>query len=303
MSISFDTMEFIIALRRYGSLSKTAQSLYISEPALSKQIRKIEKELGFPLTKRSSSGCTLTEAGLLLANEGEKFLEQRERLVEEMRKTAGITVKEQQLRLGTANCYAESLLPKFLPFYMKEHSDVKVEILQNRTDILEKMCLDGAADMILTQTEPGNPGLKYVPIMKEETVLFIPAAYAEDNELKESISQGRLSLKQLKNYPYAELQGHLRFRSFIAPLFKEAGIVPKPIFTSESWSTVLDFIKQGMCYTVIPKLFEVPEDKIKVVSINSQQPVTRTLAFAYRADRNRLSDAEKALIQSARAKL
>lgn len=299
MSFSFRTIELVIALKNCRSLSKAAQTLYVSEPVLSKQITRMEKELGFSLIQRGSSGCSLTKAGEILVENGERLLKERDEILKEMKKAAAPHPVARPLRLGSANCYVESILPGVLFQYMRQFPETKVELLENRTDILEKMCAEGSVDLILTQTEPANPQLEYESVMREETVLYIPAGYEKNDGLREAVQEGRIFLSQLKDYPYAQLQGHLRFQSFIEPLFKESDFSPRTVFQSESWTAVLDLIKQGVCYTVIPMIFKVPKDQVKILRIKSSLPTTRTLAMAYKAG-NKLPDRWQEFINLAR---
>ena len=286
MSISFQTIEWVIALQRLKSISKTAQSLYISEPALSKKIKKTEDELGYALIERTNNGCMLTNAGAILAEQGKELLKRRDAILSEMEKSAASRTKQTSvLRLGIANCYAETILPKFLPEFVMQHPDVKVELLINRTDILERMCIDGQVDLIVTQMESNDYRLEYAPIMKEETVLYIPAKYTEIPELSDAIAAGVMPLNLLKNYPHAEVQGHARFISFAEPLYAEAEFKPQTVFRSESWPTILTLIEQGMCYTVMPDIFAVSPELVRMVHIQSKLPTHRTIALAWQTQK------------------
>lgn len=297
MSLTFHTIELVIALQQHRSISKAAKSLYISEPALSKQIKKIETELDFPLIERKSTGCSLTTAGRLLAEKGEQLLLERDSLLREIHKIAETSSQPPKtLRLGLANCYAEALLHKFLPHYIQQYPDVKVELLINRTDILEKMCIEDSVDLIFTQLEPYNFHLKYTPVMKEETVLYIPSGYSDIAQFESYISKGSIPLKVLKGYPHAELIGHKRFFAFSEPLYVEAGFQPNTVFRSENWSTVLELIKQNMCYTIMPDIFDVSADNVHMLHIESTLPTTRTLALAHKADK-RLPAEWQALVE------
>ena len=283
MSFSFRTIELVLAIKNNKSLSKAAKILYVSEPALSKQISRMEKELGFSLVQRRNNGCSLTKAGEILAENGEKLLKERDEILKEMEKAAAPRSIARPLRLGSANCYVESILPGVLFQYMKQFPETKVELLENRTDILEQMCVEGSVDLILTQMEPANSQLEYMPVMTEETVLYVPAGYEKIHSLGQAVKEGSILLNQLKDYPYAQLQGHLRFQSFIEPLFRERDFSPRTVFQSESWTAVLDLIRQGVCYTMIPMIFQVPNEQVKILRIKSSLPTTRTLALAYKA--------------------
>lgn len=282
MSISFETIELVIALQKQKSLSKVAQSLFISEPALSKKIKKIEEELGYRLVNRSANGSTLTHPAKLLAERGMALINMRDALLLEMKDAADkVAAPVKRLSLGIASCYAETVLPRFLPAFIKAYPDIKVDVYSTRTDILEKKCVAGEIDLIVTQTEPSNEMLEYYPLMTEETVIYVPASFADDPKLGRYIAKGKMPLRLLKAYPHAEVQGHVRFRDFVEPFYKEAKFTPNTIYRTENWSSVMQLVAQSLCYSVMPDVFDPKSELIKRVRIDSKFSPYRTLTLAY----------------------
>ena len=94
-----------------------------------------------------------------------------------------------------------------------------------------------------------------------------------------------MPLNLLKNYPHAEVQGHARFISFAEPLYAEAEFKPQTVFRSESWPTILTLIEQGMCYTVMPDIFAVSPELVRMVHIQSKLPTHRTIALAWQTQK------------------
>lgn len=297
MSFSFQTIEIILAIQKHNSISKAAQNLYISEPALSKQIRRIENELGYPLIIRTSTGCSLTKAGLTLAEKGIEILKMRDMLLNEMSDIAHTNHKV--LRFGLANCYSETLLSRFLPFFISQYSDVNVDLIINKTNILEEMCLDGKVDIILTQKEYCDPRLETIELCKEKIVVYLPNSFKKYESLQSSFEKGSISLKLLEEFPNAECQGHKRFESFIQQYFEEIDFNPNIVFRSESWSTILSLIKNDMCYCIMPDIFDIQDDSITKLSIESKYPTARTLALAYQT-RNNIPDEWFSFIHTAK---
>lgn len=287
MDFSFQTIEIILAIQKYNSISQAAQNLYVSEPALSKQIKRIENSLGYPLVIRTNSGCSLTPSGLLLAQKGIEILKMRDKLLNEMAEQAKMPDEsDNRLRFGLASCYSETLLPKFLPQYLSEFPDVKVELLINKTDTLENMCADSKVDIILTQEEYCDPRLECVPITKEEVTIYLPKNYETIPELKSYFIKGSIPLKVLEPYPNAQGQGHTRFLSFIERYFNEVNFTPNTIFESESWSNILSLVADGMCYCIMPDIFDPAKDRVAKLRIESNFPTERTLAMAFKSRNN-----------------
>lgn len=278
MSFTFQSIEIILAIQKYNSISKAAQYLYISEPALSKQIKRIENDLGYPLIIRTSTGCSLTKAGILLAEKGIEILKLRDILLNEMSDAMNTQCKT--IRFGLANCYSETLLTEFLPTFINKCPNTNVDIIINKTDVLEELCIDGKVDIILTQKEYCDPRLETVDVVKEKVVAYLPQKFKEIDELKPYFEKESIPLKILEKYPYAEGQGHRRFEYFINKFYEEIEFNPNIIFKSESWSTILSLIQNQTCYGIMPDIFHAYNDVYKL-DIESNFPTERTLCLAY----------------------
>ena len=284
MEINFQVIELVLAVKKYSSLSKVAQVMCVSEPALSKQVKRYEDALGYPLLIRSSSGCSLTKVGTLIAEKGIDLLKMRDSLLSDITVMAEKDITQQKkLRFGLANCYAEAILNKFLSKYVSKYPNVKVDIVINTTDTLEKMCINNELDIILTQKEYCDSRLNCIDLCKEETVVYLPRKYKTISELKAYFDSGKIPLKALESYPMAEGQGHARFQSFTKQYYSEVGLKPHIIFQSESWPTIISLIKNKMCYSVMPDIFDVSEEDIVKLHIDSKYPTSRTLVLAYKS--------------------
>ncbi len=283
MEINFQVIELVLAVQKYKSLSKVAQAMCISEPALSKQVKRYEDALGYPLLVRKSNGCELTKVGMHVATKGVELLKMRDSLMSDIALIAkSLEHREVVLRFGLANCYAEALLNRFLPKYVSKYPNVKVELVINTTDTLETMCINDELDLILTQKEYCDSRLNCIDICKEETVVYLPSKYQSNPELKEYCDKGEIPLKALETFPMAAGQGHARFLSFANQYYEEANFKPNIIFQSESWPTIISLIKNKMCYSVMPDIFDVTSNDILKLHIESKYPTSRTLVLAYK---------------------
>lgn len=91
--IELKTIQMIKAIEEEGSFQKAADVLYLSQPALSQYIKRVEKELSFNLYERSGGKCTLTEAGEVLLEEGQHYLNSMKNAAK-MKDAASVNKKE-----------------------------------------------------------------------------------------------------------------------------------------------------------------------------------------------------------------
>ena len=116
----------IITLHKCQNLTKAACSMYISQPTLTKQLHRIESELGVAVVKRSNKGVSFTPEGEYLAHEAEKIIsiiQETKRNIWKMRDGLGGTLK-----IGTSSSFARSQLPKLLNSYSAINAQVKFKV-------------------------------------------------------------------------------------------------------------------------------------------------------------------------------
>lgn len=267
--ITFHLIDIIVTLKKHNSLTKTARQFYISEPALSKKIKEAERKLGYHLITRSSKGCSLTDAGELLALEGDKLLLQRNRLQRRMDELSKPNEKDSiPLRFGISECYASTILPTMMAPLLAEISPHPLQIISKPTDILEQLCLTGNLDVIVTQKENCPKELCFEAMRNEEIMIYITRSLYE-NHFDVSL-QGSIELSKLALLPYAEGEGHERYGKFASRFFKEAGFKPKIVFTSDNWPAILKLMEDQSLYSLMPNIFTVDESKIIRLSLMSR---------------------------------
>lgn len=280
-TLTFQAIELAQALQQYKSISNTARNLYLSEPALSKKFRRLEQELGVPLLQRTTGGSTLTEAGQLLADKGTELLRLRDELQAQLEKVGRHTpAAPEVLHLGISECYANSLLPTLLPRYLQQHPQLRLDLLTQPTDILERLCLEGKLDLVLTQKEACDSRLTGEALCSEQTRVYLSPSLAADPYLQPFLAAGRIQLRQLRAYPYVQIQGQERFGQYARQFFQEAGFVPKTVLASENWKTLLTFLENNPGYTVMPDFFARGTDLLGL-ELDSRLSTTRHLMLGY----------------------
>ena len=110
--IDLKTIHYIKAIAEEGSFQKAAASLYISQPALSQYIKRIENELSFPLYERQNGKCVLTPPGEILLQKGSDILSQFDTMIEEMKICANSQKKD--IYFGCPTGYSVPWFSEFL---------------------------------------------------------------------------------------------------------------------------------------------------------------------------------------------
>src|SRR4051794_23893105 len=145
MAIELRLLRYFTAVAEEAHVGNAAARLFISQPALSQQIRALEEQVGMPLFTRHARGVELTEAGEILLTEAREVLARADRLdeaVEELgRGEAGV------LRIGMPPGLEAGLVPELLASLRESHPDARIEVRELTTpDQLDALSA-GSLDM------------------------------------------------------------------------------------------------------------------------------------------------------------
>ena len=140
--------EYVIAIAKCGAISQAAELLGLSQPTLSKKLKKIEESAGAALFDRSAVPLCLTQAGKLFCETGEKVLDLERQLRKRMRE-----IEDSQnavIRIGISPSRAPYMLPALLSSYRSQNPNCKVIIEEKTSAELSSRLSRGELDLIIS---------------------------------------------------------------------------------------------------------------------------------------------------------
>lgn len=161
---------YIAVLARTKSFTRASEELHISQPALTKAIRKTEEEVGVPLFDRHASPLQLTFAGELFLKEAIKILNIQDTLEKEMTRIA--SGGKGRLVMGVPAESAARWLPKILPDFVAQHPDTEIAIVEGSSDTFEKGLLEGTIDLCIYNLPVFSNELEY-EILEERPIFLV----------------------------------------------------------------------------------------------------------------------------------
>ncbi len=166
------TARYVYTVYRAKSVSLAAQELFISQPALSRAIKKAETELGAPIFNRKTLPFSLTPQGKLYIEAIEKALQLEKETVEKINDIQH--VQGGTLRIGTSTHLSFYVIPKVLKEFQKQHSHVDIHIVMTDTEKLYEQLQKENADLIFISGEPAPPDCYAVNLLQERFVVAMP---------------------------------------------------------------------------------------------------------------------------------
>ena len=248
------------------NFTRAAETLNISQQALSAHIAALEKEFGAELFERGTP-LTLTQAGLVFQRYAQKFAGDYDELLRELS-----DIRDDHhgmLVLSIAHTRGRILLPRILPSFRREFPQVDVRIYEGNNDELRTKMDEGKLELLICKLPVLSPNTVSEKFYTEHTVLL-----ASDSLLKEYF--GKDKEKVVKKLTQTSDVGLLRELPFMLPhegdimrsvadeLVVRAGFVPKVTVEAENIETLLEMAVRGMGVTFYPQLFIDCADFIKL---------------------------------------
>lgn len=299
--MTFKDVLYVVTIYDEGSFSAAARKLYISQSALSQAIRKLEQELNLELFLRSGSSSSPTNACRLFVEQGRQVLQVWNQFESEMHLYA--QRRQSDLTVGLPALLLKNLLPFFGPRFESASPGTVLEVLEERSNTLEKLAAQESIDLCVVRGPLQNTALASVRVLQPELLLAVPKdhPFCQRHPYKGLDRLEAVDLTELKEEPFSLLK-HQRIEHVWKPLFQTAGFEPKIYRYSSMWSNIVDYIQSGKSVGFIDEvvvLHEPREDKIAYYRLNTG-PITRDILVAYHPGKH-LSATEQLFIDILRS--
>ncbi|MCH4181578.1 MAG: LysR family transcriptional regulator [Prevotella sp.] len=153
------------------SFTKASQELFISQPAISKHIRELEREYDTRLFDRMGNSIRLTAAGKLMLGHANRILEDYRNLDYDIRALQQKT--EGELRISASTTISQYVIPKILAAFCRRYPKAKVSMLSGNSREIETALLADKIDLGMVEGVIRQPQLKYMPFMKDRLVAIV----------------------------------------------------------------------------------------------------------------------------------
>lgn len=178
LPFTLDQLRILKAIIKEGSFKKAADSLYVSQPAISLQIQNLEKHLNIPIFERSNKKATLTEAGSLLLRYGGRILalcEETCRALEDLQNLQGGT-----LVIGASQTTGTYLMPRLIGLFRQRYPQVTVQLQVHSTRLISWSVANGQVDVAVIGGEiPSELQdiLHVTSYAEDELALILPTSH------------------------------------------------------------------------------------------------------------------------------
>jgi DNA-binding transcriptional LysR family regulator len=239
------TLKHFLALADTLNYRRTAEAVFIAQPALSRQIQQLESEIGAQLFFRNKRNVALTPAGTFLRQEAGRLVEQLE---EALRRTGQIHRGEAgEIRIGHASSAMHSILPRLLVGLRDETPNLRVLLMETTNRFQLQALQNRTIDVGFSPNITSPPGISSRVVYEENLVVVLPAQHPVDADTFTDLSVFALDAFILP--PLAESSGYVEI---IHALCQQHGFLPRTAYESGYSGTVLRLVEAGMGISIEP---------------------------------------------------
>ncbi|KXO11821.1 HTH-type transcriptional regulator CysB [Marinobacter excellens] len=246
------------------NVSATAQSLFTSQPGISKQIRLLEDELGLEVFARSGKHLTrITPGGEIIIREAGEIL----RRVEGIKKIAQEFSNQRKgdLSIATTHTQARYALPPVIRGFIAEYPDVSLHMHQGTPMQISEMAANGAVDFaIATEGMDLFNDLIMMPCYKWNRCVIVP----KDHPLAKG---QELTLEELAEYSLVTYVFGFTGRSKLDEAFQSRGLTPKVVFTAADADVIKTYVRLGLGVGIIASMAFDPKVDTDLVSLDASK--------------------------------
>jgi DNA-binding transcriptional LysR family regulator len=269
------------AVAKHGSFTRAAETLYMTQPAVTFQIKQLEEQFNTRLLDRGHGRVTLTPAGEIVFAYAERILglsdEMETRIAELTDELSGV------LTIGTSQTIAAYWLPLLLEKFIRKHPRVIPRVFVANSENIENRVAAHELDVGLVEKQSADPTLECSLASQDELLAVLPVGH----ELANAKS---LSAEVLQGYPFVDRDPGAAIRALAEGFFRVNGVPPENLIRRAelgSLSSILYLVEQGIGFAIVAKAALGERHSSKLVGIPLEPRLYSSLNVLVPKDRFR----------------
>lgn len=269
--MTLNELRYIVAVAQESNFRRAAERVFVSQPALSLAIQKLEEELGVQIFERSRTAVSMTPIGELIVTQAQRVLEEVAQIKEIA--SQGKDQLTGKLRIGVIYTVGPYLLPELIPVLKRIAPHMPLEMEENQTANLETQLANGRLDVIIIAMPFGGPGIATLPLYDEDFNVVVPLDHPWAK--KKLIKTVELSTEKVLLLN----SGHC-FSNQVREACSEFNSQLGEIQQGNSLETIRNMVASGLGITVLP---------VSANSAKYRSQLTREIPFAPPAPARRIA--------------
>ena len=268
------------AVAKAGNISRAAKELYISQPAISKSISKLEDSLNTVLFTRNSRGVQLTDEGQVLFEHTRDAFEELAKGEQELKRIREFNMGH--IRIGVSNTLCRFIMVKYLKGFIEQYPHIKITIESQPTTQTLSMLEQQRIDIGLVVEQKPSRNMNFIPVMDIEDIFVATPSYLENLRLREGagtdvFQSGNLMLLDKNNITRHYIDDYMACNEIIANNLLEV----------TTMDLLIEFARIGLGIGCVIKEFVKEDlDSGRLVQLKLDTPIhKRNVGFLWQSSR------------------
>jgi len=300
-------LEYFVAVCEQLNFTKAAKQFFISQAAMTLQIKALEEELGVPLFERTNRKVEMTPAGRTFLDDARAILKRTNDAMD--RAKMAQTVFTGHLNLGFVKGYEKTILSDLLFDFHIRYPNISLSFTRENVGELYDGILDGSLDLILNilysfDDMEDMKEMEYLVLKEYPLLAVMPSSHPLAH-------RASIKREELRDYPLVDIKKNKnRYgeAKTIANAFAGAGIMPKVNYTSDDIETSILAVAAGLGYALLPSYITDAlsmREKVIAIPIEGEEKLMPVIAAWHKVNKNPalerfLSDCLKPAIEAER---
>jgi DNA-binding transcriptional LysR family regulator len=282
--MDLNALKIFLAVAQERSFSRAAAKVHRTQPAVSQAVRRLELDLGEQLFDRSSKNGTLTEAGRMLQNYGERLVrmaEETEHAVRELR-----DLRRGRILIGANEAAVHTLLPLIARFRRK-YEDIAIDVRRVPARQIAVEVVQGSLDFGALTFHPAEEGLLEVTVGSDELVLLAPPAHA-------LAKRKQVTMEEVAQEPIVAHNDPSPARERVLRLFEQHHIPLRMVISLPSLDGIKRAVEMKLGVALLPRrcaITEIASGRLAAVPVTGVSRRRQVMIVCRKAQRSHAAEA------------
>lgn len=275
--MQFQQLSYFLAVARTRHFTRAAEVCRVAQPSLSKQIRRLEDELGASLFSRARGNITLTPAGEALLPLAQRILTDADTARRKVQELTGML--RGRVRLGATPSLCAGLLADVLARFHERYPGIELRIEEGGSRDLVRALANGELDLalIILPLHSSDPALVATSLLRERLVV------ASSRASSPPTPRASMRVQELRDRPLVMFRRGYDVREATLHACRQAGFEPQLAVEGGEMDAVLRFVEAGLGLAVVPSMALTNRPGLRGTPI-ARPRLSRTIALAHRKD-------------------
>ncbi len=243
--MDLDQLKGLVEIARERSFTRAAEKLFLTQPAVSLQIKALEEEVGQRLFERHGKRVTITNAGRLLCQRAEQILALVDRAREDLSGLGALNTGH--LSIGTSDTNCTYVLPQSVRVFRRRYPGVDIRLTDRMSPEVVRLVVEGAVDFGIATMPVGHTGVVTSHLFEREDVVIAPRGHPLEG------SRG-LGLPDLADENWLMLEPGSTSRGLVDRALLDVGLRPKVVMELGSIEVIKKYVSIGLGIAIVPEV-------------------------------------------------